>query len=436
MTEARFAGEGDDTLAADGAASAAAAKTPARSWYALAILTVTFMIAQTDRLALSILMEPIKREMHLSDKQLGLLAGLAFAAFYMTLGIPLARLADRSSRVKLISACLGLWSVMVALTGMARNFPQLFLARMGVGIGEAGCIPSSHSLISDLFTPRRRTLAMSIFQTGSVAGQAGGLFVIGLLAQHFGWRLSLQLVGLAGLPLALLAVLTMREPPRPKTKAQTKESAWSAISALARRRTFVNLALGYGLSTFCTSGLQQWTPTFLIRSFGLNMAQVGAWAGASVALGGILGTLSGGVVATWLVTRRPRWEPWIPAAAYALAWPCYTLLYLSPTVWMALAMKAIAGYFAAGGAAVAWSAVQSLTEPHRRATAASIVLFISSLLGMGLGPYLIGYVSDVLTARIGPEGLRYALALTCGLLAWATLHYALSARRQPSDTAR
>jgi MFS family permease len=307
---------------------------------------------------------------------------------------------------------------------------------MGVGIGEAGCIPSSHSLISDLFPPRRRTLAISIYQTGSVAGQAGGLFLIGVLAQHFGWRAALQIVGVAGLPLALLAFLTMREPPRPVATAEAKESAWRAFAALARRRTFVNLALAYGLSTFCTSGLQQWTPTFLIRSFGLNMAQVGAWAGLSVALGGILGTLSGGAVATWLTARHPRLEPWIPAASYALAWPFYTLLYLAPTVWAALLLKAVAGYFAAMGAAVALAAVQSLTEPHRRATAVSIVLFLSYLLGTGLGPYLIGFVSDTLAPTLGKESLRYALAFTCILLAWSTFHYALSARRQPSDIAR
>jgi MFS family permease len=409
------------------------ARVPLGSWYVLAVLTLISVVAYMDRMALSILTEPIKAEFALSDQQMGLLSGLAFAAFYSVLGIPLARFADRSSRVRLLSICLTLWSLMTALCGFTRTFPQLFLARMGVGVGEAGCVPPAHSLIGDIFPRERRTLAITIFQSGAVVGLGGGLFVIGLLAQNFGWRTSLQAIGVAGAPLAILVAFTIREPPRPDGPKATREPALRAIGALVRRPAMRHLAIGYALSQISAVGISQWTPAFLMRSFGMTLADVGAWTAVSGTVGGVFGLLSGGVLAAWLTPRDPRWELWIPALAIATCAPISALMFLSSTPLAAVLLRTVAAYIGAIGGGVALAAVQSFTEPHRRATAVSIMLFLSSLLGTGFGPYLIGVLSDVLKPALGQESLRYALLIGCSIMAWSTVHFLLAGRSALRD---
>jgi MFS family permease len=378
-------------------------------------------------------MEAIKVDLDLSDRQLGLLTGLAFALFYATFGVPLARLADRTSRVKLIAACLALWSVMTALSGMARNFPQLFLARMGVGIGEAGCVPPAHSAIGDYFPRQRRALAISLFNVGAVIGAAGGLFFVGALAENLGWRSSMIFVGLAGVPLAILTFFTVREPKRPKTYDPKGEKASETILALLKRPAFLHLALAFSIGDICSQGFGNWSPTFLIRSFGMGMAEVGGWVGLSKALGGILGMLTGGLLASWLIPRDARWELWIPTAALAACMPIFIIMILSPWAWLVLAMMAVIAFFGALGSGVAIAAVQTFAEPHRRATAVSLVLFLASLLGAGIGPYLIGLVSDLLEPTFGRESLRYALLISCVMLVWGVIHYAIAARRTHKD---
>ena len=406
---------------------------PMASWYALAVLTVINAFGYMDRMALAILQEAIKVDLHLTDRQLGLLSGLAFAALYATLGVPLARIADRSSRVKLIAACFSLWSVLTCLSGLARNFQQLFLARMGVGVGEAGCLPPGHSLIGDYFPRERRALAVTIFQCGAVLGLSAGLFTIGALGQRLGWRMSLQIVGFAGVPVALLAALTLREPSRPRATQGTTEMAPRALRALLGRPAFVHLAIAISLSTICSSGMSQWFPSFLMRSFGMSMLQVGAWSGSISVVSGVLGLLTGGFLATRLLPRDPRWELWIPAIGYGASTPLFCLMYLSPTAWMALVVKVFAYYLGAVGGGVALAAVQAFAEPHRRATALSLVYFLSSLLGLGMGPYLIGALSDLLAAPLGRQSLRYALLCSCAMLAWAVIHFLLAARRTFRD---
>jgi predicted MFS family arabinose efflux permease len=413
--------------------STAPTPTPAVSWYALGVLTVMSFFAYMDRSALAILLQAIKADLHLTDTQLGLLSGLAFAAFYSTLGIPLARLADRSSRVKLLAGCLALWSVMTALSGVARNFPQLFLARMGVGVGEAGCVPTSHSLIGDYFPARRRALAITIFQSGATLGLSGGYFVVAVLAHQLGWRHALQVIGLAGVPLAILILLTVPEGRRAKPSAETRESARQAISAILKRPAMRHLVIAYALCTICTFGVTQWSPTYLIRSFGMTMTEVGAWSGLTVAVGSISGLLSGGLLATWLAPRDRRWELRLPAITMALCVPLFAIMFLAPTAWLALLMQFLAKYFSGLGGGVALAAVQTFAEPHRRATAVSIMLFLSSLLGLGLGPYMIGAASDLLAPTFGQESLRYALLVACVLIAWSVIHFVLAERRTLQD---
>jgi len=415
--------------------SGLAARTPipASSWYALGVLTLMSFVAYVDRTAMAMLLQPIKLELRLTDGELGLLTGLAFAAFYAFMGLPLARLADRAPRVKLLSICLVLWSGATAVTGLARNFPQIFLARMGVGVGEAGCVPPSHSLIADYFPPERRALAITIFQSGASVGLSGGLFVVGLLAESFGWRGALQIIGLAGVPLALLIILTVPEGLRPKPSAETREPFTKALAAILRRPALLHLMVGYGLHSICTSGVTQWSPSFLIRSYGMSMAQVGAWSGLATGVAGIAGLLTGGLLANWLAPHDVRWELRIPVITVLLSLPFFALMFLSPTAWLSLAMQVFAKYFSAVGGGVALAAVQSFVEPHRRATAVSIILFLSSLLGLGLGPYLIGVISDLLAPSLGQESLRYALLFACVVIAWSVVHFVIAERRTLQD---
>lgn len=409
-------------------------EVPTAVWYAMALLTVVSFFNYMDRMVLAVLLEPIKAEMGLSDGQLGLLSGLAFALLYATLGLPLARFADRSSRVRLLSACLATWSLMTAATGVAQNFIQLFLARMGVGVGEAGCVPAAHSLIGDYFPPERRAFAVSVFQAGGLAGLSGGLILTGIMAEHLGWRGALITVGLAGGPLALLILFTLREPPRRGAETvQSAEPGLAAIRALLRRPALVHLILALSIGAFGTYGITQWLPAFFMRSHGLSLTQIGLWSGTAAGIGGILGVMAGGVLATRLLPRDNRWELWLPAIAYGGSAPLYALVLLSPSLAVAIGIKVLATFLAASGGGVALSAIQSFAEPHRRATAIALVLFLSSLLGLGLGPWLVGVVSDALHPQFGSESLRYALLLSTFAMLWAGLHFQLSALRARRD---
>ncbi|WP_337185562.1 MFS transporter [Phenylobacterium sp.] len=411
-----------------------AASVSLGTWYAIGILTAVSFFNYMDRMVLAVLLEPIKAELGLTDSQLGLLSGLAFAAFYATLGIPLARLADRASRVRLLAACLALWSVMTALTGMARSFGHLFLARVGVGIGEAGCVPAAHSLIGDYLPPEQRAFGISIFQAGGLAGLSAGLVITGFLADELGWRAALWIVGLAGVPLALLIFLTLKEPPRRGHVAETAgEPAHVAIGALLRRPALRHLVLALSVGAFGTYGLTQWLPAFFMRIHGLSLTQIGLWSGTASGVGGIMGVMLGGWLAMRLIPRDPRWELWLPAIAYGGSAPLYAAVFLAPSPWLAIGIKVFATFLAASGGGVALSAIQSFAEPHRRATAISLTLFLSSLLGLGLGPWLVGAASDALAPTLGRESLRYALLLSTVALVWAGLHFLLSSRRAVRD---
>lgn len=415
------------------ASSPSSSKVPAASWYALAVLTFINIFGYMDRIALSMLMQPIKLDLHLSDQQLGLLSGIAFALFYAILGIPLARLADRSSRVRLISICLTLWSTMTALSGFAQNYTQLFLARIGVGIGEAGCVPPAHSLIGDYFPRAKRALGVSLFNAGAAVGVSVGMFAIGAMGETLGWRASLQIVGLLGLPLAAVTFLTLREPARPRIEKADAESAFQSIGGLLRRPAFVHLAIAFSLGQVATHGFSQWAPTFLIRSFNMGMAEIGAWIGAISAGGGVLGVVVGGLLAARLIPHDARWELWLPGGALATCIPLFVAMVLSPFAWLVLLLKMLIAFFGAISSGVAIAAVQSFAEPARRATAVSLVLFLSALLGGGAGPYLIGLASDLLEPAFGKESLRYAFLIAATMLGWAAIHYFLAARNSLKD---
>ena len=405
-------------------------KTAASAYYGLALLSCVSLLNYLDRMIIAVLVEPIKRDLDLTDTQVGLVAGFAFALLYALAGLPIARIADRKSRVTLISVCLVVWSAMTALTGFARNFVELFVARMAVGVGEAGCVPASHSMLGDMFPPHRRAFAIGVFQAGGLIGLSFGLAAAGWLAETYGWRTALMVAGLAGVPLALLLYFTMPEPKRTGAApvAETNESAFETLGVLLRRPALVHLIIGISIGAFATYGMAQWHSAFYIRSHDLGLAEVGLYGGLAGGGGGILGAVAGGLVMARLRLRDARWELWWPALAYGFSTPLFAAAFLYPGTMGAFVFQFASTLVAAAGGVVALSAIQSFAEPHRRATAIAIMLMLSSLIGLGLGPTAVGVMSDALAAKTGEDSLRFALALSTLFLFWASAHFFLSAR--------
>ncbi len=402
-------------------------RTGAASTYGLALLFLVSFFNYLDRMVIAVMVEPMKRDLELSDTQLGLVSGLAFALLYATCGIPLARIADHGSRKWLLAVCLAGWSAVTALTGVVRNFTELFIARMAVGIGEAGCVPAAHSMIGDMFPPERRAFAVGVFQAGGLVGMSIGLAIAGLLAEAYGWRTAMVGIGLAGIPLAALIALTLREPRR-QTADVSSEPALMALRALAGRRPLVHVIAGLSVGAFATYGMAQWLPTFFIRSHGASLAEVGIYGAVFGGLSGVAGTLAAGGAMLRLHRRDARWELWLPALCYALALPFYAASFALPGLHLALASQFLAVFLAAAGGTVAISAIQSFAEPHRRATAVAVMVLLSSLIGLGLGPAAVGAASDALSASFGSQSLRYALIFSSTFIAWAALHFVAAAR--------
>lgn len=402
-------------------------RTGAASTYGLALLFFVSFFNYLDRMVIAVMVEPMKADLGLTDTQLGLISGLAFALFYAVCGLPLARVADRSSRKWLLTVCLTAWSAMTALTGAVRNYGELFVARMAVGVGEAGCVPAAHSMIGDMYPPERRAFAVGIFQAGGLIGLSIGLAIAGSLAERVGWRSALFWIGAAGLPLAALIAITLREPVR-QTTPEAKEQFSAALHALARRRPLMHLIAGLSLGAFATYGMAQWLPAFFIRSHGASLTQVGIYGAIFGGVAGVLGTVAGGALMVRLHPRDPRWELWLPAACYFGSLPLYAASFAATNLTAALGLQFVAVFLAAGGGAVALSAIQSFAEPHRRATAVAVMMFLSSLIGLGLGPAAVGAASDFLIERLGPQSLRYSLMLSTTFLGWASFHFFCAAR--------
>lgn len=420
-------------------ATPAAITTGSYKYYVLAVLTVVSFFNYMDRMVLAVLVEPIKRDLNLSDTQIGLLSGFAFAALYATLGIPLARLADTRSRTAILGTCVAVWSAMTAACGLAGNFFHMLLARVGVGVGEAGCVPASHSLLGDYFPAERRAFAISVFQAGGIAGISVGLMATGFLAEAFGWRMAFLLVGAPGLLLGAIVMFTIREP---RSVAQRRAAAadptprmsnLAAVRQLASRPAFVNLVAGLSVGSFATYGLAQWLAAFFIRVHGLSLSEVGLWSGLSSGAGSVFGVLVGGVLAMHLIKRDRRWELWMPALSYGLGYPLYMGVFLWPDPWVAMGIKFLAGMVVASGGGVALAAIQSLAEPHLRATAIAVMMFFSSLIGLGAGPFFVGLISDQLQPTVGDQSLRYALVTVTGILVFASLHFYLASRTMRRD---
>ena len=402
-----------------------------RRGYTLSILLAVYACNFMDRQILAILKPAIKQELGLSDTQLGLLSGLAFTVFFATLGIPLGLWADRARRTVLVAGALFLFSGMTAISSLARGFGSLLLARIGVGIGEAGTNPASHAMIADLYRPEERGRAMGVFALGLHLGLLLGLLVGGLVSQRYGWRVAFLAAGLPGLVLAAATYLTVEEPARPPAEARWPGPPGDALVTTARAMwadpVLRHLIVGAALTGTLTLALLNWLPTFLARSHAVPVGPSGVVLALIVGLGGGVGTWAGGWLADRLRARDRRWLLWVPALALAGSVPVWLAVYLAPTAGLALALMALPGSLLGVPIGPTFAAVQELVDPRRRALGAALFLCITNLVA-GLGPFLVGLLSDLLEPSAGPESLRRALVMVVPLGIWAAAHYVSAAR--------
>lgn len=384
----------------------------------MAILTSNFL----DRVALGVVLQDIKLELQLSDTQLGFLSGLAFAAFYALMGIPIARWADRGNRITIIAVTTALWSAAVALCGVASSFIQLLVIRVGVAVGEAGCIPTANSLIADHFTREERPRAMGIYTMGAPLSIVIGYFATGWLNQFWGWRVTFITLGLPGVVLAAMAWFTLKEPRRAAPPTQVSQTAelkfidiattlWSCI-------TFRRMLLCMAVAQFFTYGVMQWMPAFYIRSFGLQTGELGTWLAVAGGGCGLLGNYWGGVLAS----RYAAGDEQRQLQGTAIAWCLYGLIsfamYLAPSKYGAFFCLGVSTLVLAATNGPYFATMQALVPARMRAMSIALIYLVTNLIGLGFGPVAVGMLSDALRPTVGEDSVRYALLILAPGFTW------------------
>jgi predicted MFS family arabinose efflux permease len=383
-------------------------------WLFLLVLFLVSTSNFADRNVIAVLLEPIRREFGVSDTQLGLLSGVAFAVLYSTLGIPVARWADRGNRRLIVSLSVATWSVMCALCGMAQTFWQLALARIGVGAGEAGATPPSQSLIIDYFPPEQRARAVAIFTAGASAGSLLGFMAGGQIAATYGWRTAFIMLGLPGVVLALVAGLVLREPrsvmPQPQSETR-RESLLATFRALWAKPTIRHVLIGLTFYGFFAFGVLTFVAAFLVRVLHVNMGTVGYGYGAVSVLTTAVGTLAGGWLADRLSRRDRAWLLRLPAIGLVLAFPFYLASFMVRDFTLFIMTVSVAGVLLTGAVPAVFVAAHAVCGSSRRAMSVSIMLFFMILIGGSLGPLAVGLVSDTLRPEYGDAGLAHALSV-------------------------
>lgn len=398
-------------------AESPAPATPAYRGVVLAMLLLVYTFNFVDRQILSILAPGIMADLGLSKSQMGLLGGIAFACVYSTMAIPLSLLADRTSRTWVITGSLAVWSGFTALCGMAGSFGQMFLCRLGVGVGEAGGVAPSYAVIADYFPAGARARALAIYSLGIPLGSAAGVMLGGHIAKSIDWRTAFIVVGVLGVLLAPLFRLVVREAPRDRSAGGA--SVGQVFRILAGKKSFWLLAFGASASSMLGYGLAFWLPTLMKESFGLDPAQTGNFYGAILLLGGIAGVLAGGFIGDKLGARDRGAYARLPAIAFILAVPLFAGGVMSSTVTAAFLFFVVPQALAYIWLGPVLSAVQHLVPAQMRATASASFLLINNLIGLGVGIFVLGGLADALTPSFGAEALRYAMlfSLVCYLVA-------------------
>ena len=409
--------------------------------YALGVLVVVYTFNFIDRQILAILLPAIKAEFLVDDWVLGFLAGSAFALFYATLGIPIATLADRWSRRNLIAIAVAIWSAMTALSGAAGNIVHLALARIGVGIGEAGCSPAAHSLIADYYPPQQRSTAMGIYSLGISLGIMIAYLAGSWVAQNIGWRAAFFIVGLPGLILAAVVRFTMQEPPRGMSEGRIDSGQTPGVVAvmryLLRRKSFIHLAIGSGLASFVAYAVITFFPSFMIRSHGMGLVEIGVYLGLIIGIASGLGYVGGGYLADKASTLGQKYSLWTVSAAMILGWLFNFPVYLLNNPYWVFAAFAVPTIFTNFYLATTFAQVQGLVGLRMRAVASALLLFLLNIIGLGLGPMFTGILSDLLRESFGNESLRYSLLLVSGVIfPWSAWHFYVAGRHIEADLDR
>lgn len=398
----------------------------------LAMLLVVYIFNFIDRQILSILAAPIQADLDLSDGEMGLLGGLSFALLYSTMAVPLAALADRTSRSWVIAVSLAAWSGFTALCGLAQNFWHIFLARLGVGIGEAGGVAPSYALIGDYFPSSQRATALSIYSLGIPIGSGLGVLMGGHIAATVDWRAAFFAVGLAGVIIVPVFKFLVRDKAKPKVAADNPSPLPEAPSLketagiLARKKSFWFLSFGAAMSSMLGYGIAFWLPSLLIRSFGFDLVQASQFFGAVLLIGGVVGVMAGGLLADRLGGRDRAYYAWLPGLAFFLGAPLFAAGITSSDWKLAFVLFLLPQALAYIWLGPVLSAVQHLVVPAARSTASALFLLINNLIGLGGGIYALGALSDFLTPIYAEEALRYSMLYALGLYGIAALLMALA----------
>ncbi len=409
------------------AAQPAAQQDAPRARGLLLFLTAAYVLNFLDRQALAILVEPIRRELGVGDAQMGLLLGASFTLAYTGAGLLVARWIDGGPRLWILAGGLALWSAMTALAGQATSFAHLALTRVGVGVGESVCSPAAHSLLADAFAPRRRASAIAIYSSGIYVGITLAFLFGGDLQQRLGWRGTLTALGIPGLALAAALLVFARDPGRGRFERATNPPAadagfFSAFATLLRSRAWREMALGAAIKSIGGYALLSWSAAYLERVHGLSTRESGAWLGLTNGLGGFAGSLAGGLLADRLAQRDERWRLRVGALATLASLPfLYAFLY-APTARLALAANLAGPFLGAMYLGPVFAVAQSLAPPHLRARSSAALLFAINLIGLGLGPWLTGALSEHFSAQHGAASIQTALALVGLSYAWGAAH--------------
>jgi len=420
-------------------------KDTSYKWYLLGLLLLIQAFSSVDRLALGLLNQDIKLDLSLSDSEVGVLDGIAFALFYATVGIPMARWADRGNRVTIVTCTTALWSVAVAVCGAAHSFVQLALNRVVVGIGEAGCVPVTNSMVPDRFGRAERARAMSIIALSSPLATVIGYGAAGWIGQHYGWRTTFLILGLPGVPLAALAAFTLREPRMDQGASVVADgggqpvqllSFWQTCTTLWRIASFRHLTIAYVVALFFNFGIYQLLPMFFIRSYGMQTGELGGWLAVSNGVAGFAGTYLGGELASRFARNNEPAQLKAMAIIFAVTALLFASVFVMPNKELAFGFMAL---FIILGMTIngPMDAIKQSIVPERtRASSFALVSLLGNLIGMGLGPLAGGALSDLLHPMLGDESLRYALLiLTPGYL-WAAWHLWAARKTVLQDVSR
>jgi MFS family permease len=408
--------------------------------YVLLLLVLMYALTTVDRGIIMALIEPIKRELGLSDTDAAILVGPAFAVFFVAAGIPLGRLADRGSRRLIIAACVFGWSLMTAFCGLAHNFAQLFIGRVGVGIGEAGGPPAAVAMISDIYSPQRRATASSFFYGGSSLGVmiafGGGAWI----ASHYGWRAAFLAAAAPGILLAGLVALTVREPPRGLSEGHRELESHEPLARVLRfmlsQRSLLHLLAGAVLAQTVGTGAMTFFVSYIVRSHGLPLSEAGLIVSLCFGLGSGAGVVTFGWLADTLARHDLRWRCRLPAITLIISLIALAATALATTASMLLAMLFLWSFCCTGYTATSYAAFQSLVKVDMRATMGSMQFIMLAVVAGILGPMLVGAGSDLLTPRFGVEALRYAILAVALLYVWAAVHFLLAQSRLAADLRR